>query len=76
MVEQADVDDVLGFANKTNEQRKGLSGPCVTLVSARDGDDDDECESYTRIDIAHLIPSAYTLLEGPGWLSIYDVTRP
>jgi hypothetical protein len=72
MVEQVDVDDILGFANKTDEQQKGLSGPCVTLVSARDGDDDDDkCESYTRIEIAHLIPSAYTLLEGP-----YDATRP
>ena len=73
MVEQVGVDDVLGFANKTDEQRKRLSGPGVTLVSPRDGDEDDECEPYTGIDIAHLIPSAYTLLEGPDWLIIYDV---
>lgn len=73
MVEQVGVDDVLGFANETDERRKALSGPCVTLFSARGGDEDGECEPYTGIDIVHLMPSAYALLEGPGWLIIYDV---
>lgn len=77
MVEQADLDDALRSAASTEEERKDLIDPCVWLVSARDGgDDDDDCEPCTRIDIRSLMPRAYDLLEGPSWLSIYDSTRP
>ena len=77
MVEQADLNHLLEYAASTEEERKELIDPRVWLVSARDGgDDDDECEPCTRIDIRSLMPRAYNLLERPGWLSIYGSTRP
>jgi hypothetical protein len=48
----------------------------VYLVSAKDGGNDDDCECYTRIGISYLIPRAYSLLEGPGWGSVYDRKCP
>jgi hypothetical protein len=48
----------------------------VYLVSARDGRSNDECQCYTRIGITYLIPRAYSLLQGPGWTSIYAQTCP
>jgi hypothetical protein len=48
----------------------------VYLVSAKDGGNDNDCECYTRIGILYLIPRAYSLLEGPGWTSIYEQKCP
>lgn len=56
MVEQANLDDVLKYPASTEKERKELIDPCVWLVSARDGgDDDDECEPCTRIDVRSLM---------------------
>jgi len=75
MVEKNDLDQVLDFAGKSEDERKVLSEPCVYLVTARESDDA-EREPYTIIEISSLMPRAYSLLEGPGWSSIYDRRRP
>ncbi|KAF3032580.1 hypothetical protein E8E11_002020 [Didymella keratinophila] len=75
MVERDDLDQVLEFAGKSKDEQKILSESCVYLVTAREGDDA-EREPYTRIEISSLMPRAYSLLEGPGWSSIYDRRRP
>ena len=75
MVEKSDLDQVLEYESKSEEERRILSEPCVCLVTARESDGVDH-EPYTRIEISSLMPRAYSLLEGPGWSSIYDRRRP
>lgn len=48
----------------------------VYLVSEWDGDEEDEFECYTRIGVSYMLPRAYSLLQGPGWSSIYDQVCP
>lgn len=43
----------------------------VYLVSAVDGDPDDDYEAFRRVGISYLILRAYTLLEGLDWPIIY-----
>jgi hypothetical protein len=73
MVNKSILDRTLEYIAKHPDGKFDLWGFArVYLVSAKDGGPNDEYEPYTLIGISSLIPRAWTLLDGPGWPSIYD----
>lgn len=77
MVNKSVLDRTLEYiAKQPNEEFDSGGYAWVYLISAQDGGSVDEYDAHTLVGISYLIPRVYSLLQGPGWLNIYDQRCP